>query len=259
MHGDDLADRHDRLPAMAGPTSPVVASFDRAAVRYRQHARVQRDMASWLADWIPAERTGRALEVGAGCGLFTEHLVPWRGEFLATDASAAMCAAGRELVPSAVWCVMTAEILEGSGWNWIFSSSMLQWVARPGDVLRGWRDRLAPGGRILAGLFVAGTLPELSAVIGDRAPVTWRPPAAWRDHIAQAGLELVRDATEAREYTYASALALWRTLHATGAAPRRRVSAAQLRTWLREYDDRFSTPAGVRATWTFHRFEARRV
>jgi malonyl-CoA O-methyltransferase len=239
--------------------SPVVASFDRAAGRYRRHARIQIDLAGWLAEWLPTVRRGRALEVGAGSGVFTERLIPWDGELLATDASAAMCAVGRAAVPQAVWCVMAAEMLEGSGWDWIFSSSMLQWAAQPVDVLRGWRNRLARDGRILAGLYVDETLPELGSLIGAQTPVAWRSVETWRAALAAAGLQLQRDAVERRVYHYASAMELWRGLHALGAAPERRVSAGQLRTWLREYDRRFATEAGARATWTFYRFEARRA
>ena len=57
----------------------------------------------------------------------------------------------------------------GGPWDWIFSSSVLQWVADPRKVFATWRDRLAPGGRILGGLFAAGSLPEWTAVAGELA------------------------------------------------------------------------------------------
>jgi malonyl-CoA O-methyltransferase len=249
--------------------SPVAASFNRAASRYRQHARVQREMATWLAEWLPPNHSGRALEVGAGPGVFTEKLLPWSGMLLATDISPAMCAAGRQALPDASWSVMAAETLEGSGWDWIFCSSMLQWTSRPAKILMGWRERLSPGGRLLAGLFVDETLPEMRAVIGAPGPVRWRSVDAWRADIATAGLRLDRDTVERRVFTYSSALELWRSLHAVGAAPERRVTVGQLRRWLRDYDERYrgassvkeagSAKEGVTATWTFYRFEASRV
>jgi SAM-dependent methyltransferase len=245
--------------------SPVAASFNRAASRYRKHAFVQGKMATWLAEWLPTDRSGRALEVGAGPGVFTEKLLPWTGTLLATDISPAMCAAGRQALPEAGWSVMAAEMLEGSGWDWIFCSSMLQWTSRPAKILMGWRERLKPGGRILAGLFVDDTLPEMRAVVGSSGPVRWRSVEAWRADIATAGLRLDRDTVERRVFAYPSALDLWRSLHAVGAAPERRVTVGQLRRWLRDYDERFrasktrdTTPA-VNATWTFYRFEASRA
>lgn len=242
----------------AEATGAVVATFDRAAARYRDHAQVQREMAAWLAEWLPEIRRGRALEIGAGSGLFTERLVPWHGAVVATDLSPAMCAAGRENVPGVTWAVMPAEAPEGRGWEWIFSSSMLQWAGNPAAMLAGWRDRLAPGGRILAGLYVAETLPEVRAVTGRDGPVCWRTSDAWRGAIGAAGLSLRRDDVDRRVFHHASALALWRSLHAVGGAPTARTSPGRLRDWVREYDRRFRTPAGVPATWTFYRFEAER-
>lgn len=237
---------------------PVVASFDAAAERYRKHAIVQRAMAAWLAEWLPVERRGRALEIGAGSGLFTELLVPWNDLLLATDLSPAMCAAGRQAVPAATWTVMSADALEGSGWQWVFSSSMLQWARQPDRILAQWRERLAPGGRILAGLYIAETLPEMRLATGWAGPVQWRSMEFWRATLAQAGLVLERDSVERRVFHHSSALAFWRSLHEVGAAPSRRMPPGQLRRWLREYDLRFASALGVRATWTFYRFEAAR-
>lgn len=241
--------------------SPVVASFGRAATRYRRHARVQQEMAAWVAEWLPTDRRGRALEVGAGPGVFTEKLLPWSGALLATDISPAMCTAGRQALPGATWSVMAAEMLEGSGWDWIFCSSMLQWTSRPSKILMGWRERLKPGGRVLAGLFVDETLPELRAVTGALGPVEWRTVDQWRADIAKSGLRMERDTLERRVFTYPSALDFWRSLHAVGAAPSKRVTVGQLRRWLRNYDARYAAPTGkgdVTATWSFYRFEASR-
>lgn len=232
-------------------------SFGRAAARYHEHAHVQRAMAAWLAAWLPDERTGRALELGAGPGVFTAHLVPWAGTLVPTDRSPAMVAAGRSAFSSLPWRPMAAEEVAGGPWDWIFSSSMLQWSTAPVNVLAGWRRSLAPGGRVLAGLFIEETLPELRAVIGADGPVPWRSADEWRGAIAAAGLRLVRDATERRVFTYPSAAALWRSLHGVGAAPERRAGPGQLREWLRAYDARHGMPnGGVAATWTFYRFEA---
>ena len=85
-------------------------------------------MAAWLAEWLPADRCGRALELGAGPGIFTENALPWCGEDLATDISPAMCAAGRAAIPRVAWDVMDAASPQGGPWDWIFTSSILQWA-----------------------------------------------------------------------------------------------------------------------------------
>ncbi len=177
------------------------------------------------------------------------------GHIVATDAAPAMCAAGRAAVPAADWRTMRAEAPLAGPWDRIFSSSLLQWAEEPAAVLRGWRDVLAPGGRVLAGLFAAGSLAELAA-LGVAPPLVWRTPDAWRAALAGAGLQLCRDETDTRVFRSASALELFRQLHALGSAPVRRLSAGELRRLLAAYDARFGGPGGVRSAWTFYRFEA---
>ena len=238
----------------------ALASFGRAAPVYLDHARVQTELAGWLAEWLPAQRTGRALEIGAGPGVFTRKLLPWAGPLLATDLAPAMCAAGKSAVPEADWRVMAAEAPAGGPWDWIFCSSMLQWVAEPAAVFAAWHDALAPRGRVLAGLFVAESLPELQSVLdGCPPPLVWRSPAAWRAALADGGLRLVRDGAERRVFRHASALAFFRALHGIGAAPQPHLSPGRLRRLLREYTDRHGAAGGVPATWTFYRFEAERM
>ncbi len=226
-------------------------SFGRAAATYDDFAPVQTAMADWLADWLPAERDGAALEVGAGTGLFTARAQPWRGGYVASDASVGMVARGRERRPEVDWRHLRAEHIGDGAWAWIFSSSMLQWADDPVAVLRGWRAALAPGGRVLAGFYVADTLPELRDLLAGAGPLAWRTPWAWRDAFRAAGLRLVRDDVARRTFTYGSARDLLRSLHGVGAAPHRLVAPARLLGWLRERGE-----APMQATWTFYRGEA---
>jgi malonyl-CoA O-methyltransferase len=249
---------------MSAPTQPakrtsvLAGSFDRAAHSYLAHARVQMAMAEWLAQWLPVDRSGNALEMGAGPGIFTQFLLPWSGNLTATDLSPKMCAAGSARVPEAIWQAMEAESPSAGPWDWIFSSSMLQWVADPADVFAAWRSRLAPGGRILAGLFAAESLPEWSTVAGGTAPLTWRTVEQWRNFLARAGLRVERDQSERRTSYHASARAFLRSLHGVGAAPTRSYPAGLLRRLLHDYEGRHLTSKGVTATWTLYRFEATR-
>ena len=243
--------------AIVPPRGPDLrASFNRAAASYREHAAVQKLMAAWLAEWLPERREGRALELGAGPGVFTEHLVPWPGSLVATDLSAAMCAAGKSVHPDVTWRTMSADAPAGGPWNWIFSSSMLQWAAAPAELFAAWRRELAPGGRVLAGLFVGDTLAELQRCTGEAAPLVWRSVDTWREALAGGGLTLLRDTVERREIVYPSARKMLRTLHAVGAAPHRRMGPSRLRRLLQAYDREFAVAGGVRATWVFYRFEA---
>jgi len=240
-------------------STPLEQSFARAAAAYRQHAGVQTMMADWLGQWLPLIPTGRALEIGAGPGIFTRHLLQWTDGLTATDASPAMCAAGRAELPALDWRVMRAEAPLAGPWDWIFSSSMLQWAVDPVAIFSAWRGCLAPGGRVLAGLFAAGSLPELETLTGGNSPLVWRSPEAWRAAIARGGLKLVRDSSEQRTMNHSSSHEFLRTLHRVGAAPQRRFTTGALRRLLREYDSRHGGEHGVRATWTFYRFEAERA
>jgi SAM-dependent methyltransferase len=234
----------------------ILASFERAAANYLTHNAVQEEMAGWLAKWLPKDRVGRALELGAGPGTFTRHLVPWTGELTASDISPAMCAAGRSVLPGVQWRVMDAAAPGRGPWDWIFSSSVLQWAGDPASVIGAWRDRLAPGGRVLGGLFAEGSLAEWGAVAADASPLAWRSVEQWRSHLLGAGLSVIRDESLARVRVHPSAHAFLRSLHGIGAAPSRRFSAGRLRRILADYEARHGTPEGVRATWVFYRFEA---
>jgi len=236
----------------------LAASFGRAAPNYHEHARVQAELADWLAEWLPAKREGHALEIGAGPGIFTRKLLPWAGALTATDISPAMCAAGRAALPQVDWRVMSAEAPAPGKWDWIFCSSMLQWVTDPEKVFAGWRERLAPGGRLLAGLFVEGSLPEWHAVAGEDSPLAWRAAEEWCASLGRAGLRVVRSEVQPRIFEFPSARAFLRSVHGVGGAPQRRLPLGRLRRLLRDYEARFHLPAGVPATWMFCRVEAAR-
>ncbi|MGA3008320.1 MAG: methyltransferase domain-containing protein [Opitutaceae bacterium] len=233
-----------------------MASFDKAASNYHEHAQVQAALAEWLAEWLPEGRNGRALEVGAGPGTFTRLLMPWAGWLIASDISPAMCAAGQAELPNVEWRVMSAEKPEPGPWDWIFCSSMLQWAADPGAVFSAWKERLSPGGRLLAGLFVEGSLPEWRAVAGEASPLVWRPTEEWCACLERAGLRVVRCDVQPRVFKFSSARAFLRSVHGVGGAPRRRLPPGRLRRLLRDYEACFATSRGLPATWMFYRVEA---
>lgn len=236
----------------------VVESFAQAAPTYQRRAAVQEDMADWLARWLPERRVGRILEVGAGPGVFTRRLQPWNGPITATDAAAAMCAAGRAALPEIAWREMWAETPLPGPWDWIVTSSMLQWIEDQASTFAAWRACLAPGGRVLAGLFVDGSLPELRTLDGKTAPLVWRTPEEWRVSLKRGGLRVVRDEVEPRVFSYSSARAFFASLHQVGAAPRRHLGIGEMRRLLAAYERCWPHGDGVRATWMFYRFEAER-
>jgi SAM-dependent methyltransferase len=151
---------------------------------------------------------------------------------------------------------MSAEAPEPGPWDWIFCSSMLQWAADPEKVFAAWRERLVPGGRLLAGLFVEGSLPEWRAVAGEASPQVWRPAEEWCANLGRAGLRVARCDVQPRVFEYASARAFLRSVHGVGGAPQRRLPQGRLRRLLGDYEACFHAPGGVPATWMFCRVEA---
>ena len=231
-------------------------SFSRAAPRYRQFARVQTAMADWLAECAPIPTSGSAVEVGAGTGLFTQRLLPWTGRYVATDLSPQMCAEGQQVLPEIEWVVMSAEHPLPGPWDWIFSASMLQWLSDPAAVMDSWRQVLRPGGKILAGFFVHGSLPELRHVTHGWSPLTWRSPLFWEETIRQSGLHLTRSECVERVFWHDSAIEMLRGLHGVGASPIRRYRHRELLSILKRYEAEFRVGDQVRSTWKFYRFEA---
>lgn len=232
-------------------------SFDRQAAAYDAAAFIQRDQAAWLAEWLPDVRAGIALEVAAGPGIFTRQLFPWNGEIIATDASPAMVQQGQIVCPKARWKVCDARQLPELSADWILSSSFLQWMSEPEPLLRHWRTRLAPEGRVLAGIFVHPTLSELTSLASEHTPLNWRSDSDWIDLFEKTGYRVLRAEAQETVYRFPTGLELLRFLHRIGAAPERKIPGTGLRRLARAYDERFSDGQTVPSTWTFLRLEAR--
>ena len=104
-------------------TSALPHEFDRRASDYERHAPVQREAAQWLAEWLPGEIEHPALELGAGTGLFTRHLVGRTKRLVASDIAPRMVQAGIDRLPDAVildqrllWVfVLLVLVIKGGG------------------------------------------------------------------------------------------------------------------------------------------------
>jgi len=233
--------------------------FDACAHRYGAHARIQSDLAKWLAQWLPClpRRAGRVLEYGAGDGLFTHHLPHDFTEVKAVDASPRMVALGRAALPAVNWEVGDAWEAAGAAppYDAIVSASLLQWCPCPERVLASWGSLLPPGGRMLHGFYVAPTLPELATLAGPEAsPLEWRSASQWRDYFKARGLHIERSEVRERVYSFENARALMRHLHGIGAVQAGHLGAGRLRRLLRDYDTEFAHPeGGVYTTWSFFR------
>jgi len=229
----------------------VIQNFDRSVAGYEAHSAPQAALAVQLASWLtPAEHQGRAVEFGAGTGLFTRHMLPWAGTYLATDAAPRMVEYGREHLPAMGWQIHDARQTTGLATvDWIFSCNLLQWLDDPATVLREWRKILPPGGKLVAAILLPGSLGELQTILPRSTPLRWHSADEWQMMCGRANFSVIREATWEHREIYSHALAFMRAVHAMGLAPHRSVGGGQLRTALRAYDRNFATAGGVGATW----------
>jgi malonyl-CoA O-methyltransferase len=238
-------------------TNALAHEFDRRASQYEDHAPVQRETAAWLAEWLPEKIEGPALELGAGTGLFTRHLVGRTRKLIASDAAPRMVAAGIAALPDAKWSVANAATPPGArGYGWIFSCSLVQWLPDPLEVFRAWHQASAPGARLVSGWFVRGTLRELFATCPEASPFPWRDAAEWSRMLGQAGWQTVRSEVRTFRRHHADSATMLREIHNAGAVIPRRLGAGKLREALRQYDRNHRGEAGVRSTFEFLRLEA---
>jgi ubiquinone/menaquinone biosynthesis C-methylase UbiE len=164
-----------------------------------------------LLDPIAGER---CLDIGCGRGAATIPLaraVGPSGRVDALDVSARMVDGVRALADSAGLANIRVEVgdaadLSGyeTGYDVVASSLVLFFLRDPGTALRGWVDRLGPGGRI--GLTTFGTLDEptraIDALLQPFAPAQLRDPRTAGEEslfATDAGMETLLDAAGARE------------------------------------------------------------
>lgn len=239
-------------------SSHASPKFDKKADVYDNHAFIQNEMAQWLAEWLPKVKKGKALEVGAGTGLFTELISQWPHELVATDISETMISIGQKKYPHIPWKIADAQDLPHDQLDWIFSSSLLQWTQHPFHVLQHWHEKLAPKGQVLCGFFVEGTLIELNEFINGSVPLQWKNEMEWQMIFEKAGLNVLAAQTFTRQYQFSSCTALLRSLHGVGAVSSPKFSTGKLRGIIRQYEKKHPYQNGTVATFSFMRLLAQK-
>lgn len=235
--------------------------FDRRASVYNSRARVQRDSAAWLAEWLPSECGEPVLELGAGTGFFTRHAMRYAKQLVATDASPRMVEIGRAAVPLAEWTVAEAERPPDADvpYRAILTSSLVQWLDEPGMAFRRWHEISAPGALLLGGWFVRGTMAAFVSTCPESMPFAWRSADEWLALLNDAGWRVKRSETKVFELIHESSAAMLREIHAVGAVAPRRLGAGRLRAALRRSDEKSRSQEGVITPFVFLRVEAVRA
>lgn len=233
------------------------ASFGKKANSYEAYAFVQSDAAAWLAEWVLQVDCTRCLEFGAGTGLLTRHLEGNFKDLECSDIEPAMVELCRGKFPFATHSIRDAwaKQPDKNKWDLITASSLLQWANNPEVVIRNWSDLLAVNGRIILGLFIKPSLPEMHQVTGGKTPLIWRDISAWEKIAESAGMKVERIEKKTVRYHYKSALDFWKSIHQTGTAVSRKISPSQMMRFFRNYESQFRDEEGVYATWTFCRLK----
>lgn len=238
-------------------TPAASSGFDKNAAQYDAHADVQREVAAWLAEWLPITCDGPALELGAGTGIFTRHLAPLATNLEATDAAPRMVRIGAAAFPGVTWNVADAAAPPAGGpYRWIFSCSLAQWLPDPERAFCAWRRAAAPGSRLISGWFIRGTLGEFFQICPEASPFAWRSTEAWLQFLEQSGWRVIRQETRRLTRQHSNAAAMLRAMHNLGAVIPRRLGTARLRQALRTCDQTHRNENGVTSTFAFLRVEA---
>lgn len=235
-------------------------AFDRKATSYNDHAHIQRDTATWVAEWLPKNKTARnCAEFGAGTGNFTRFLTESFTDVVASDIAPQMIAESKRALPQVQWTLQDAwhPSLPTGSWDYVASCSVLQWSPSPIETLMKWRELLRPGGKLISGIYVSPSLIELESLLPEDRRFGWHNSASWQTYAEEAGFKVLRAETTTRTYYYPSALVLLKRLHGTGATVLGRpMPMGELRKLIHTYEQSHSTPNGVKVTWTFFRLEA---
>lgn len=232
-------------------------SFGSKSKSYEAHAFVQADAAAWLAEWILPLKCKNCLELGTGTGLLTKHLDGKFEHLECSDIEPSMVALCQSKFPKLTHTVRDAwaKQPDPGEWDIVTASSVLQWANDPQTVMQNWRALLKPDGRIITGLFVSPSLPEMSEVTGGKSPLIWRDPSDWKAIFESAGLRVEHMESKTVRYHYRSAIDFWKSIHGTGASVSRKISPSQMMRFFRDYESKFRDENGIYATWTFYRAE----
>ena len=233
-------------------------NFESKAHCYDSHAQVQKDLADWLAGWLPENMEGKsALELGAGIGTFTRYIVTRNASIDATDVFLSMIGEGQRRVPKAKWYMLNAWNPDIKGnYDYLFSSALLQWADDPEAVLNKWRQLVPANGRLISGILIEGSLCKLNEILPRHIRFAWRTDGEWHTLITNAGWKINRIETETRPYRYENALSVLRSLHGLGAVNTNQFSPAQVRELISEYDHRHLNNGELIENWCFLRVEA---
>ncbi|NGZ09759.1 MAG: class I SAM-dependent methyltransferase [Nitrospira sp. LK70] len=169
--------------------------------QYAEHARFVTDLGAPLIDMLAPKPGERVLDVGCGDGVLTKQLLDLGCDVVGIDSSQAMVEAAKALG-------VHAQVIDGhrlpfhQEFDAVFSNAALHWMVKPDEALRGIRQALRPGGRLVAEFGGKGNLTNVLAGLHkvlktygcDPATIQpWYFPTAeeYRARLEQQGFQVV--------------------------------------------------------------------
>lgn len=174
----------------------IAAHFDKGAASYLNAANLQQQVATHLAELLPAY-VPVILDLGCGPGWLQPTLARHCQSLWAADLSAAMLQQARNIGAASQFFQADASALPlpDESVDLVFSSLMLQWCAEPAAVLAEISRILKPGGSLLLTTLVSGSLAEFSQswAAVDKQPhqLTFLPVAGLFAQLQQPALRLM--------------------------------------------------------------------
>ncbi|MFP6638353.1 MAG: methyltransferase domain-containing protein [Nitrospinaceae bacterium] len=233
-------------------------NFSKHAKSYDRYAHLQKSMAEKLASFLPIPLPKNVLEIGCGTGLFSRHLLtqPIKNLTL-NDIAPGML----EILKTTLSLSENIKILPGNAErinfyniDLICANAVFQWFQEPQKTLKNLNQALASRGELIFSTFGPKTLVEFREAAGMTSPIELHRNETWEKMIRGAGFIIKSFDAETRTIYSSNTRSLLKNLQQIGATPMRMLKAGGLRKLIRDYDSKFSTNAGVYATWELYYF-----
>lgn len=234
--------------------------FEQAASTYEQHAQVQSLVAERLLNLL--DRTARVavapriLEIGCCTGLLTEKITERYQDITHLTASDLVDAFEHCLCRKGVLRCNRVTFLAGDietvplagTYDLIISSSTLQWVHNLSRLSGKLSRHVAQNGLLAVSLYGRDNMQEIRSITGMGLDYLGldQLKAVLGEHFQIVAAEQSRETL-----WFPDALAVLQHLRATGvnSIGQKAWTRKQLRVFLAEYNERFSSPEGVRLTY----------
>ncbi|OHE73791.1 MAG: hypothetical protein A2007_02215 [Verrucomicrobia bacterium GWC2_42_7] len=236
-------------PKAVFPKHNSFMNFDKQAHTYHREAFIQREIAEWSGIFIQREllpgetkqnqridiqtTKKRAIEFGAGTGIFSQKIVEAGFQLTATDISPRMIEYGQKFCPQANWMLCNAWSPKlSSSFDFIFSSCLLQWAHDPIETLTCWRSLLKPQGHIICNILTFPTLQELYSQFSQFPQLKFKTSMEWEQIFQSAGFHIQQVHSFSKKYPFPSLFSLLKNLQQTGTTFPNSIPHAQLKSLL---------------------------